>query len=102
MNPFAYTPIPDGPITFDLTGCKDWKELYRRIRQAFGLPTVCGENWDGVWDFLSDAIEYGEERLILVKGADTMPVDLQDYALPLWKIFDDLQEKYPLVRVEYC
>lgn len=102
MNPYAFTPIPNGPITLDLTGCKHWKELYRRIRQTFGLPAICGENWDAVWDFLSDAIEYDEERLILVKGADTMPKELQDYALPLREIFVDLQKKYPLVRVEYC
>lgn len=102
MNPFAYTPIPDGPITLDLTGCKDWKELYRRIRQAFGLPAFCGENWNALWDLLRDAIEYGEERLIMIRGTETVPERLREDMETLREMFGMLKEECPLVRVEYC
>lgn len=102
MNPYAYTPIPDGPITLDLTGCKDWLEMHQRICRTFGLPSFCGKNWDALWDLLRDAIEYDEERLIMIRGIETVPERMRKDVEIVRDIFGDLQVECPLVRVEYC
>ena len=54
MNRYAYTPITGDPIRLSLSGCADWGDLHRRIRETFGFPAFYGENWDAMWDCLTD------------------------------------------------
>lgn len=101
MNFYEYTPITGGTVLLDLEGCKDWGTLHRRIRKAFGFPGYYGENWDAMWDCLTDAFFQPVQRRIVVKGFASMPQELQEYAAPMPEIFSDLQEKYPWVSVIY-
>ena len=54
MNRNAYTPITADPVLLRLNSCRDWGTLHQRIRKAFGFPDYYGENWDAMWDCLTD------------------------------------------------
>ena len=54
MNRNAYTPITADPVLLRLNSCRDWGALHQRIRKAFGFPDYYGENWDAMWDCLTD------------------------------------------------
>ena len=54
MNYYGYMPITTDPVVLHLDGCKDWGALHRRIRKTFGFPDYYGENWDAMWDCLTD------------------------------------------------
>ncbi len=102
MNRYAYTPITDDPIILDLTGCRDWGELHRRIRVAFGFPAYYGENWDAMWDCMREIFLWeSDRRQILIKGYDTMNEKLQSYCQGMREVFTDLQQDYPGVTVTY-
>ena len=75
--------------------------LHQRIRKAFGFPDYYGENWDAMWDCLTDVFLQPVQRHIVVEGFDAMPQGLRAYAAPMQEIFSDLQEKYPWVSVTY-
>ena len=53
------------------------------------------------WDCLTDVFLQPVQRHIVVKGFDSMPRELREYAAPMREIFGDLQEKYPWVSVTY-
>ena len=80
---------------------QDWGTLHQRIRKAFGFPDYYGENWDAMWDCLTDVFLQPVQRHIVVEGFDAMPQGLRAYAAPMQEIFSDLQEKYPWVSVTY-
>lgn len=101
MNRNAYTPITADPVLLRLNGCRDWGTLHQRIRKAFGFPDYYGENWDAMWDCLTDVFLQPVQRHIVVEGFDAMPQGLRAYAAPMQEIFSDLQEKYPWVSVTY-
>ena len=101
MNYYGYMPITTDPVVLHLDGCKDWGALHRRIRKTFGFPDYYGENWDAMWDCLTDVFMQTVQRHIGVKGFDSMPRELREYAAPMREIFGDLQEKYPWVSVTY-
>ena len=84
-----------------LNSCGDWGTLHQRIRKAFGFPDYYGENWDAMWDCLTDVFLQPVQRHIVVEGFDAMPQGLRAYAAPMQEIFSDLQEKYPWVSVTY-
>ena len=98
-NAFRY--ITDDPITLELTGCSSVGEVHECIKRTFGFPEYYGENWDAMWDCLTDVFLPETPRHILVEGFAAMPEDLQAYAQPMREIFRDLQEKYPWVTVTY-
>ena len=97
VNRFAST----DPILLDLTGCGDWVTLHRRIRETFGFPDYYGENWDAMWDCLTDIFLQPVQRHIVVKSFASLPQELWEYAAPMQELFSDLQEKYPWVSVIY-
>ena len=76
MNHYAYTPIPTDPVFLSLNGCKNWGTLHQRIRKAFGFPDYYGENWDAMWDCLTDVFLRPVQRHIVVEGFASMPQEL--------------------------
>ena len=73
MNRNAYTPITADPVLLRLNSCRDWGTLHQRIRKAFGFPDYYGENWDAMWDCLTDVFLQPVQRHIVVEGFDAMP-----------------------------
>ena len=88
-------------ITLDLGECQHIDEMHQRIKSAFQFPDYYGENWDAMWDCLTDVFLQPVQRHIVVEGFDAMPQELRAYAAPMQEIFSDLQEKYPWVSVTY-
>ena len=74
MNRNAYTPITADPVLLRLNSCRDWGTLHQRIRKAFGFPDYYGENWDAMWDCLTDVFLQPVQRHIVVEGFDAMPL----------------------------
>lgn len=68
MNRNAYTPITADPVLLRLNSCRDWGTLHQRIRKAFGFPDYYGENWDAMWDCLTDVFLQPVQRHIVVEG----------------------------------
>ena len=101
MDHCAYTLITTDPVLLNLTGCKDWGALHQRIRKTFGFPDYYGENWDAMWDCLTDVFLQPVQRHIVVEGFASLPQTLQEYAAPMQEIFSDRQKKYPWVSVPY-
>ena len=80
MSYYAYTPITDDPVVLDLTGCNDLGDLHQRIRKTFGFPGYYGENWDAMWDCLTDVFLWeSDRRAIHIKGYNTMSNELQNH-----------------------
>ena len=65
------------------------------------FPDYYGENWDAMWDCLTDVFLAAGAKAHCVEGFDAMPQGLRAYAAPMQEIFSDLQEKYPWVSVTY-
>lgn len=86
MNRYAYTPISGDPIRLSLSGCADWGDLHRRIRETFCSPAFYGENWDAMWDCLTDVFLPETPKHILVEGFAAMPEELQACAQPMREI----------------
>lgn len=60
--------------------CKDRGALHQRIRKTFGFPDYYGENWDAMWDCLTDVFLQPVQRHIVVEGFAAMPQELREYA----------------------
>ena len=65
--------MPEGGILLDLTSCRDWGMVQDAIRRAFGFPAHYGENWDAMWDCLTDLFWVTDDRHIVVRGLDALP-----------------------------
>ena len=102
MNRNAYTPITADPVLLRLNSCRDWGTLHQRIRKAFGFPDYYGENWDAMWDCLTDLFWVTDDRHIVVRGLDALPSDLRAYAEPLRQVLEDLRTRCHRLRVTYC
>lgn len=94
--------MPEGGILLDLTSCRDWGMVQDAIRRAFGFPAHYGENWDAMWDCLTDLFWVTDDRHIVVRGLDALPSDLRAYAEPLRQVLEDLRTRCPRLRVTYC
>lgn len=76
----------------DLTGCTGLMELHERLREAFAFPAYYGRNLDALWDMGRDYITEGQS--VLVKGADTLPPELQAYFLErVLRVLRDLEKE---------
>lgn len=73
MNYYGYMPITTDPVVLHLDGCKDWGALHRRIRKTFGFPDYYGENWDAMWDCLTDVFLQPVQRHIVWKDLTPCP-----------------------------
>ena len=102
MDPHASTPMPEGGILLALTSCRDWGMVQDAIRRAFGFPAHYGENWDAMWDCLTDLFWVTDDRHIVVRGLDALPPDLRAYAEPLRQVLEDLRTRCHRLRVTYC
>ena len=102
MSYYAYTPITDNPVVLDLTGCNDLGDLHLRVRKTFGFPGYYGENWDAMWDCLTDIFLWeSDRRAILIKGYNTMNKEMQDHCQTMKEILSRLQQCYPGMVISY-
>ena len=62
-------------VELNLTGCKYWDDLHRRIREAFGFDEDTGRNWNAFWDMMWS--ECDADKLI-IRGEHTMPKEFAE------------------------
>ncbi len=87
----------------DITGCEGLLELHGRIRQAFDFPAHYGANLDALWDMRRDYIGStdGEMERVVIKGADTLPAELQAYfAEKVMGVLRDLAQEKGSIHFE--
>ena len=101
MNPKGWYVTDGFPYILDLTDCRSWKDLHDRIRKLFAFPDYYGENWDAMWDCLTDLFREDDEGEIIIIGLSSMPKDLQKYAQKMCKVFEYLHEEYPKITCRY-
>ena len=93
MNPKGWYVTDGFPYILDLTDCRSWKDLHDRIRKLFAFPDYYGENWDAMWDCLNDLFRKDDSGEIIVRGAATIPKEMQEELEELKEIFADLHDK---------
>ena len=76
-------------ITLDLTGCKYFGEIHRRIKKAFNFPDFYGENWDAFWDLLRT--ECDADKIVII-GEETVSKELVPSMEMINKILQELKE----------
>lgn len=64
------------------------------------MPIATGENWSGIWDFLSDALSCQESLTVVIKNFDTMSEKMRElYKENMFAVFADIQKEYPQITV---
>ena len=72
-------------VELNLTGCKYWDDLHRRIREAFGFDEDTGRNWDAFWDMMWS--ECDADKLI-IRGEHTMPKEFSEELAIMHEVLD--------------
>ena len=72
-------------VELNLTGCKYWDDLHRRIREAFGFDEDTGRNWDAFWDMMWS--ECDADKLI-IRGEHTMPKEFAEELAIMYEILE--------------
>lgn len=72
-------------VELDLTGCKYWDELHRRIREAFGFDEDTGRNWNAFWDMMRSECDADK---VIIKGEHTMPKEFAEQLAIMHEVLD--------------
>lgn len=95
---FEFHPIEGNPLILDFKDCED---IYQFIKQKFGLPIATGENWNGIWDFLEDALMGEESLTVVIKNFDSMSEHMRElYEDDMFRVFHDIHKQFPQITFE--
>lgn len=97
---YAYKPIQENPIILDFTDVKHWWEIYALLKEKFGLPDACGENWDAIWDCLDGLFDENDDFTVKIYGFNSLDEELRDYCSAMLEIFDDIHKETPNITFE--
>ena len=78
-------------IHLDLTGCKTWQELHKRIKDTFDFPDFYGQNWDAFYDLMRTEVDVSK---VVISGVYTMPAELQEDLRTMYMVLDHLMTFY--------
>ncbi len=60
-------------MVLDLSGCKYFQEMHRRIKEAFDFPDYYGENWGAFYDLMCTDCTADK---IIIRGVSTVSESL--------------------------
>lgn len=105
-NPHERRPVPR-PVfgsfgELDLSSVVVADELHDLLERAFLLPGYYGRNWDAFRDCVTDAGQSSLPDLLRVTGYTALAARLPREAKLLRECFDELGERRPGCRVEWC
>ena len=91
--------------TLDFSKIKHWDEFHSIIKKELDLPQNYGENWDALWDCLTDMVDVEEPLYIEILGAEVIEQKCLETLDKLLKILKRLKhwnsDKYcDYVKVE--
>lgn len=102
---YEWKEIPDGPIIVDISKYEEVRfygtvwDVHGALKEAFGFPEYYGENWDALWDLLSDFCMFEEEpREVHIYGWNAMSDKMKELYAEMWDVFADAEKKYPNVK----
>ena len=72
-------------VELNLTGCKYWSELHKRIREAFGFDEDTGRNWDAFWDMMRSECDVDK---VIIRGEHTMPKEFSEELAIMHEVLD--------------
>ena len=58
--------------TLDFSKIESWNEFHQIIKKELDLPHNYGENWDALWDCLTERIDIEEPLNIEILGAEVV------------------------------
>lgn len=58
--------------TLDFSKIEHWDEFHQIIKKELDLPRNYGENWDALWDCLTDMVDMDEPLNIEILGAEVL------------------------------
>ena len=87
-------------VIIDFTNCKSLLDLHTELAQKLDFPDFYGQNLDALWDCLTGFIEVPVN--VSFKSINTLPKDLQQYALQVFEVFVDAEKKYNEVHPLLC
>ena len=94
---YAYKEIKENPIILDFSQCKYYLDVFKLLKNEFGLPEACGSNWSAMWDMLRDCFCDRGYYEVHIYGYKSMPDDWQEECIKMLEIFDDVHKKTPNV-----
>ena len=75
------------------------RDYHEKLKLGFGFPDYYGRNWSALWDCLRDfALSEETKREIVIRGISQMPEDLREYAEKGCGLFEELEQKYPILH----
>lgn len=77
------------PYIIDFTNVKYYLEMHRVIKKALDFPDYYGENWDALWDCLTDMV--GRKIHIEIIGFDVIEKEFDAAAETLIETFRDFK-----------
>lgn len=95
---FEFHPIQGNPVILDFAECKTITDVYSLLKYHFGLPNATGENWNALWDFMSDSFYTHIKLTVEIINFHRMPEDLREYCEEgMFRVFRAIHNKYPQV-----
>lgn len=82
-------------VTLDFSNCKYIYDIHMVIQNALEFPEYYGKNLDALWDFGQDyALSYDKVTLI-IKGANSVPEDLEESIIEILEVFGEIHNDCP-------
>ncbi len=58
--------------TLDFSNIQHYDEIHQIIKKELDLPPYYGENWDALWDCLTEMVDVDEPLYIEILGAEVL------------------------------
>ena len=77
--------------TLDFSSITHWDEFHQIIKKELDLPHNYGENWDALWDCLTEMVDINEPLNIEILGAEVLEQKWSGTLDKLVEILKDLK-----------
>lgn len=85
-------------IVLDFNNIVNKKELHEYLIDKLSLPDYYGKNLDALYDILT---EPGQEKTIIIRGADALKEKLGSYGEALFNVMEDATGENELLEIQY-
>ena len=77
--------------TLDFRKIEHWSEFHQIIKKELDFPKRYGENWDALWDYLTERVDIEEPLNIEILGAEVVEQKWPGTINTLVEILKDLK-----------